>query len=90
MTKKAEIGHNSDTAAASKIKSFVERVEKMESEKRDISQDIKEIFAEAKSLGFDTKTIKKLVKLRSIETDKRREEQALLETYAAAIQMDLF
>jgi len=90
MTKKAEIGHNSDTASASKIKSFVERVEKMESEKRDISQDIKEIYAEAKGTGFDVKTIKKLVKLRAIETEKRREEQALLETYAAAIQMDLF
>ena len=68
MTKSAESGHNSESVAAERIKSFVSRIERMEEEKKGISDDIKDIYAEIKGIGLDVKTIKKLVKLRKIET----------------------
>ena len=81
----AEIGHNS--VAGDRIKAFIERVERLEEEKKSIAEDIKEVYAEAKGVGFDVKTIKTIVKMRKIEEQKRAEEQALLETYMNAIQM---
>lgn len=69
------------------IKSIVERIEKLEEEKAAISGDIKEVFSEAKSNGFDVKILKKVLALRKQEAHKRAEEQALLSVYMDALGM---
>lgn len=74
--------------AGKRLKSFLDRVERLEEEKKGLADDIKEIYAEAKSCGFDVKTMRKILKLRKMETDKRREEEELVELYKAAIGLD--
>lgn len=76
--------HNS---AANHLRAFVERIERLEEEKRSLAEDIKEVYAEAKSNGFDTKTIRKVVSLRKKEEHERLEEEALLATYMNALGM---
>lgn len=71
--------------AGARLKSFIERIERLEEEKAALAEDIKEIYAEAKGTGFDTKTIRKLIRLRKMDSDKRREEDELLELYKSAI-----
>lgn len=71
--------------AGERIKSFIERVERLEQEKTAISEDIKEIYAEVKAVGFEVKIIKKIVSLRKIEKERREEESQLLEMYLSAI-----
>lgn len=79
------IGHNSE--AGRDLIAVIERIERAEEEKADIAQDIKEIYVEAKSKGYDTKTIRKVVRLRKMDAAKRQEEEALLETYLQACGM---
>lgn len=74
--------------AGKRLKSFLDRIERLEEEKKGLAEDIKEIYAEAKGTGFDVKTMRKILKLRKMETDKRREEEELLELYKAAIGLD--
>ena len=62
--------------------------ERLEEEKKGLADDIKDIYAEAKGVGFDVKTVRKLVRLRKMETEKRREEEELLELYKSAIGLD--
>lgn len=81
------IGHN-DTHA--KIKSTVERVERLMEEVKVIQADIKEVYAEAKGFGLDVPTIKRLISERKVEEQKRREQKEMLAIYAAAVQMELF
>jgi uncharacterized protein (UPF0335 family) len=69
------------------IKTIIERIEKMEEEKAAIATDISEIYKEAKSNGFDTKIIKKIVAMRKKDADKLAEEQAIMDTYLAALGM---
>lgn len=76
-----------DGAAGKRLKSFIERIERLEEEKAGLAADIKDIYSEAKSTGFDVKTIRKLIRLRKMEEQKRNEEDMLLETYKAAIGM---
>lgn len=71
--------------AGARLKSFIERVERLEAEKAALMEDIKEVYAEAKGTGFDVKTIRKLVSLRKMDADKRRESEELLELYKSAI-----
>ena len=71
-----------------RLASFIERIERLETDKRDIQTDIKEVYAEAKGVGYDTKSIRRIIKLRKIEAQKRAEEGMLLETYASAIGLD--
>ncbi|MFN3700541.1 MAG: DUF2312 domain-containing protein [Alphaproteobacteria bacterium] len=73
--------------AGQRLKAFIERVERLESEKAALAEDIKEVYAEAKGVGFDTKTIRKIISLRKMDTEKRRESEELLELYKAAIGM---
>lgn len=73
--------------AGARLKSFIERVERLEEEKKALSEDIKEILAEAKGAGFDAKTIRKIVSLRKMEPEKRTEEDELLVLYMSAIGM---
>tara|TARA_Y100001001_G_C7965513_1_gene294039 strand:+ start:262 stop:558 length:297 start_codon:yes stop_codon:yes gene_type:complete len=68
-----------------RLRAFIERVERLEEEKTALAEDIKEVYAEAKAFGFDPKIMKKVVRLRKMDSEKRDEEEALLETYCAAI-----
>ena len=75
------------TVAAGQLKSIIERVERLEEEKKEISEQIKEVYAEAKANGFDAKTIRKVVSLRRKPTEERQEEEALLDLYLSALGM---
>jgi len=79
------IGHN--TIAGDRLKSFIERVERLEGEKAEVSGQIKEVYAEAKANGFDAKTIRKVVGLRKKPTEERQAEEALLDRYMYALGM---
>lgn len=76
------------TVAAGQLRSFIERVERLEEEKATIADDIKEVFAEAKATGFDTKAIRKLVKLRKMDPAERQEAEAILDLYKHALGME--
>lgn len=71
--------------AAERLKSFIERIEKLSDEKASIQEDIKEVYAEAKGTGFEPKIIRKIVKIRKMDKDKRAEEDHLLDLYRKAI-----
>lgn len=73
--------------AGKRLVSFLERVETLEEEKTALADDIKEVYAEAKGVGFDVKTIRRIIKLRKMEPEKRREEDEILELYKSAIGM---
>lgn len=67
------------------LKSFIDRIERLEEEKGKILQDIKEVYSEAKSWGFDTKTIRKVISLRAKSEREREEEETLLDLYKRAV-----
>jgi uncharacterized protein (UPF0335 family) len=73
--------------AAQRLKSFIERIERLEAEKADLAADIREIFAEAKGTGFDTKTMRQIIRLRKMEHADRQEQEALLDLYKSALGM---
>jgi uncharacterized protein (UPF0335 family) len=79
-----------DTGGVSgqRLKAFIERVERLEEEKAGLAEDIKDIMAEAKGVGFDTKTMRKIIRLRKMDAQKRQEEDELLELYKSAIGLD--
>ncbi len=89
------IGHNSgddvteasQTVAAGQLRSLIERVERLEAEKKDLATDIREIYIEAKSNGFDTKAMRTIVRMRKKDKAEREEEAAILELYLAALGM---
>jgi len=74
-----------DNVSAEQLRLFIERVERLEEEKQGMLDDIKDVYAEAKSTGFDTKTMKAIVRLRKMEKHHRDEADALLETYRDAL-----
>ncbi len=78
------IGHNTPTAP-DQLRSIIERIERLEEDKSEVAADIKEVYAEAKGNGFDTKVLRKLVALRKKDRDKVLEERAMLELYANAL-----
>jgi uncharacterized protein (UPF0335 family) len=73
--------------AREQLKAFVERIERLEEEKKATQDDIKDVYAEAKGNGYDVKALRKVVSLRKQDADKRQEEQAVLETYLHALGM---
>ncbi len=75
----------SGAIAPAKLKSFVERIERLENEKAELSADIREIYAEAKGNGFDTKIMRQVVKLRKLEAQELRERDELLDLYRKAL-----
>ncbi|MFY7925545.1 MAG: DUF2312 domain-containing protein [Aquidulcibacter sp.] len=89
-----EIGHNSDAAhgvARDQLKAFAERVMRLNEEKRAIAADIKDVYGEAKAMGFDTKTLKKAVAILEDDVQKARESFMLLDTYMTALgHSDIF
>jgi uncharacterized protein (UPF0335 family) len=73
--------------SAEHLKQFVERIERLEEERKSISEDIKEVYAEAKSNGFDNKILREVIKLRKLESSEREELEHLLDTYLRALGM---
>jgi len=71
--------------AADQLRLFIERIERLEEEKKGIADDVRDVYAEAKSNGYDTKTMRKIVALRKMETHVRQEADALLDTYRNAL-----
>jgi uncharacterized protein (UPF0335 family) len=69
------------------LKAFVERVERLEEEKKAISDDIRDVYAEAKANGFDTKALRTIVRLRKQDVEERREQENILATYMHALGM---
>jgi uncharacterized protein (UPF0335 family) len=69
------------------LKAFVERIERLEEEKKTISDDIRDVFAEAKGNGYDVKALRTVIKLRKQDKDERKEQEAILETYLQALGM---
>jgi uncharacterized protein (UPF0335 family) len=71
--------------AAQRLRSFIERVERLEEEKAALAADIREVYAEAKGDGFDVKTMRQIVRLRKLDSSDRAEQAALLDLYKAAL-----
>lgn len=76
-------GHNH--VAADQLRLFIERVERLIEERKGINDDIKDVLAEAKANGYDTKSMRAVIRLRAMETHVRQESQAMIETYCAAL-----
>ena len=78
---------NSGGVAGGQLKSFIERIERLEEEKKGIADDIRDVFAEAKGQGFDTKVMRQVIRLRKKDASEREEEEALLDLYMHALGM---
>jgi uncharacterized protein (UPF0335 family) len=89
----SEMGHNSggddevQGVAAAQLRSIVERIERLEDEKKAIADDIKDVYGEAKANGYDTKALRKIVGLRKQDANEREEQEAILELYKNALGM---
>ena len=70
-----------------RLKSLIERVERLEEEKAALAEDIREVYSEAKGSGFDVKIMRQIVRLRKMDTSDRQEQEAILDTYMAALGM---
>lgn len=73
--------------ARDQLRSFIERIERLEEEKKTIGDDIADVYGEARATGFDAKILKKVIALRKQDKDQRMEQEAILETYLAALGM---
>ncbi|HXX25243.1 MAG TPA: DUF2312 domain-containing protein [Pseudolabrys sp.] len=73
--------------AKDQLKAIIERIERLEEDKKATSDDIRDVYAEAKGNGFDTRALRSIVRLRKLNTDERREQQEVLETYMHALGM---
>lgn len=82
----SEAGHNS---ADDRLRLLVERVERLEEEKKGIADDIRDVYAEAKAVGYDPKIMRQIVRLRKMEPDDRAEMEAILDVYKKALGLDL-
>jgi len=82
--KDAEVAHR---FAKDQLKAFVERVERLEEEKKAIADDVRDVYAEAKANGFDVKALRTVVRLRKQDVNERKEQEAILETYLHALGM---
>lgn len=83
-----QIGHNSEPKlAADQIKSIIERIERLEEEKKAIADDIKDVYAEAKGNGYDVKALRTIIRLRKQDADERHEQETILEAYMHALGM---
>jgi uncharacterized protein (UPF0335 family) len=73
--------------SSAQLKSFIERIERLEEEKAAVAEQIREVFGEAKGMGFDVKIIRQVVKIRKMETQERLEQEELLDLYLSALGM---
>ena len=78
----------SDSISAEQLRLLIERIERLEEEKKGMADDIRDVYNEAKSTGFDGKTMRTIVRLRKMEKHARDEQEALLETYKAALGLN--
>ena len=91
----ATIGHNSDVAqehpatviAKEQLRSIIERIERLEEEKKTLSDDIRDVYAEAKGNGYDVKALRTIVRMRKQDANERAEQETILETYQHALGM---
>jgi uncharacterized protein (UPF0335 family) len=83
----ADVIEAQSNAAGEEIRQFIERYERLEAEKKDIADQMKEVMAEAKGRGYDTKVLRKVIALRKRDADDIAEEEAVLEMYKAALGM---
>jgi len=82
-----DVTDTSQTVAAGQLRAFIERIERLEEEKKTISDDIKEVYAEAKGTGFDTKAVRTIIRLRKKDQAELQEEEAIIDLYKAALGM---
>lgn len=82
-----DITSEAQTIAVGQLRAFIERIERLEEEKRTIGEDIKEVYAEANGSGFDKKIVREIIRLRRKEDHERQEEGALLQLYMDALGM---
>ena len=82
-----QVTDSSQAVAAGQLRALIERIERLEEEKKTISDDIKDVYAEAKGNGFDTKAIRTIVRLRKKDQAEREEEETILDLYMAALGM---
>ena len=82
-----DVTDTSKTVAAGQLRAFIERIERLEEEKKTIADDIKEVYAEAKGTGFDTKAVRTIIRLRKKDQAERQEEETILELYMNALGM---
>ncbi len=82
----SDAGHNS---ADDRLRLLVERVERLEEEKQGIADDVKDVYLEAKAVGYDPKIMREIVKLRKMKPDDRAEREMILDTYKKALGLDL-
>jgi uncharacterized protein (UPF0335 family) len=80
-------GSGTGGVAAAKLKSFVERIERLENEKSELAADVREVYSEAKGNGFDTKIMRQVIKLRKMEPADRTEQDELLDLYRKALEV---
>ena len=83
-----EISDTSQTVAAGQLRALIERIERLEEEKKTISDDIKDVYAELKGTGFEPKAVRTLVRLRKKDAAERQEEEAILDLYKVALGME--
>jgi uncharacterized protein (UPF0335 family) len=77
----------SQSIAADELRLLIERIERLEEEKKGIADDIRDVYSEAKSRGYDAKIMRQIVRLRKMETHDRQEMEAILDTYKAALNL---
>lgn len=83
-----DVTDSSQTVAAGQLRAFIERIERLEEEKKTLADDIKEVYSEAKGTGFETKAIRQLVRMRKQDQAERQEAEAILDLYKAALGME--
>jgi uncharacterized protein (UPF0335 family) len=83
----SDVGHNS--AADDRLRLLIERIERLEEEKQGIADDVKDVYLEAKAVGYDPKIMRQIVRLRKMKPDDRAEMEMLLDTYKKALGLDL-
>jgi uncharacterized protein (UPF0335 family) len=88
MSAKVAESLGTDEVNAGHLRAFVERIERLEEEKKALADDIKDVYAEAKGNGFDIKIMRKIVSIRKQDREKRREEEEILDLYLAALGMN--
>lgn len=81
-----DIATQMDQATKEKLIQFIARIERLEADKAEIAADIREVYAEVKSFGFDSKTMRKVIALRKVEAVEREQQEALVEMYMGAVE----
>jgi uncharacterized protein (UPF0335 family) len=87
MAKEAKVADSLDPVNGGQLRAFVERIERLEEEKKALADDIKDVYAEAKGNGFDVKALRTIVRMRKQDANERAEEETILETYMQALGM---